>query len=436
MKQFLFVLLSICLCNASFVKEFEKLRFTSQQKTSSDGKIWVLLVAGSNGYYNYRHQADVCHSYQVVHNHGIPDEQIVVMMYDDIAYADENPTQGIIINHPDGKDVYHGVPKDYTMDDVTPKNFLSVLTGNAQAMKNIGSGKVIASGPNDHVFVYFADHGAPGLIAFPSQMLLKDDLNNAIMKMYNNNQYAQMVIYIEACESGSMFDGILKDNINVYATTAANPDESSYACYYDDKRQTYLGDRYSVSWLEDSDKENIESETLSKQYKVVKADTTTSHVMEYGNMTMSGEVVGMFQGEEKSTVAPKQLREIRDDVPSPDVPIHILRHRAMAAKTDEEKQKYKTLLRKEQEIRRRIEWSASTVAEHVSDRSRSLISFTEKKPKLTDMECYKSAIAAFDSHCFDLDKYEYAYRQLYVLGNLCDAGYPTNKILDAIALVC
>jgi legumain len=25
-----------------------------------------------------------------------------------------NPTKGIIINHPNGKDVYKGVPKDYT----------------------------------------------------------------------------------------------------------------------------------------------------------------------------------------------------------------------------------------------------------------------------------------------------------------------------------
>lgn len=24
------------------------------------------------------------------------------------------------------------------------------------------------SGPNDHVFVYFTDHGAPGLLAFPN----------------------------------------------------------------------------------------------------------------------------------------------------------------------------------------------------------------------------------------------------------------------------
>jgi len=40
--------------------------------------------------------------------------------------------------------------------------------------------------------------------------------------MHDNSMYEKMVIYIEACESGSMFEGILKDNINVYATTAAN----------------------------------------------------------------------------------------------------------------------------------------------------------------------------------------------------------------------
>lgn len=41
--------------------------------------------------------------------------------------------------------------------------------------------------------------------------------------------------------------------ISVYATTAANPHESSYACYFDKKRQTYLGDVYSVKWMENSD---------------------------------------------------------------------------------------------------------------------------------------------------------------------------------------
>jgi legumain len=94
---------------------------------------YAVLVAGSNGYYNYRHQADVCHAYQILHKNGIPDSNIVVMMYDDIAqntqyveYIDKlehfiyfyfifrNPTKGVIVNHPAGNDVYQGVPKDYT----------------------------------------------------------------------------------------------------------------------------------------------------------------------------------------------------------------------------------------------------------------------------------------------------------------------------------
>lgn len=83
-----------------------------------NGSIWALLVAGSNEYYNYRHQADICHAYHVLRSHGIPESNIIVMMSDDIANNEENPTKGVIINQPDGSDVYQGVPKDYTGDEV------------------------------------------------------------------------------------------------------------------------------------------------------------------------------------------------------------------------------------------------------------------------------------------------------------------------------
>lgn len=58
-----------------------------------NGTIWALLVAGSNGYYNYRHQADVCHSYHVLRNHGIPAANIITMMYDDIANHEVNSAE-------------------------------------------------------------------------------------------------------------------------------------------------------------------------------------------------------------------------------------------------------------------------------------------------------------------------------------------------------
>jgi legumain len=106
-----------------------------------------------------------------------------------------------------------------------------------------------------------------------------------------------MVIYIEACESGSMLEDLLPNNINIYATTASNAQESSYACYYDAKRNTYLGDVYSVVWMEDSDAEKIDQESLYQQYLVTQAKTNTSHVMQYGDLNLGKtHNVSEFQG--------------------------------------------------------------------------------------------------------------------------------------------
>ncbi|GFY69769.1 legumain [Trichonephila inaurata madagascariensis] len=197
-----------------------------------------------------------------------------------------------------------GVPKDYTGEDVTPKNFMAVLKGDEKTLAGVGIGKVRKSGPSDHVFVYFADHGAPGLIVFPEDELSAKDLNRTINYMYENNMYGKMVIYIEVCKSGSMFENILLNNINVYATTAPNSEESSYACYFDDKRGTYLGNSYSAHWMEDSDQDVLTTETLQKQYKIVKKEITESHAQEFGNMS----IAQLHVSEEK---APRHLWRLR-----------------------------------------------------------------------------------------------------------------------------
>ena len=67
------------------------------------GKTWVMLVAGSNTYGNYRHQSDICHAYRLVtEKGGIPKENVVTFMFNDIANSPSNPFQGNIINHPNG----------------------------------------------------------------------------------------------------------------------------------------------------------------------------------------------------------------------------------------------------------------------------------------------------------------------------------------------
>ncbi|XP_075804590.1 legumain [Microtus pennsylvanicus] len=403
------------------------------------GKHWVVIVAGSNGWYNYRHQADACHAYQIIHRNGIPDEQIIVMMYDDIANSEDNPTPGIVINRPNGTDVYKGVPKDYTGEDVTPENFLAVLRGDAEAVRGKGSGKVLKSGPRDHVFVYFTDHGATGILVFPSDDLHVKDLNKTIRYMYEHKMYQKMVFYIEACESGSMMNH-LPDDINVYATTAANPRESSYACYYDEKRNTYLGDWYSVNWMEDSDVEDLTKETLHKQYHLVKSHTNTSHVMQYGNKSISSMKVMQFQGMKHRASSPISLPPVTrlDLTPSPEVPLAILKRKLLRTNDLKQSQNLIGQIQQLLDARHVIEKSVQKIVSLLAGFGDTAERLLSDRALLTAHDCYQKAVTHFRTHCFNWHSptYEYALRHLYVLANLCEQPYPIDRIKMAMDKVC
>ncbi|XP_047466720.1 legumain [Mugil cephalus] len=404
------------------------------------GKHWVVIVAGSNGWYNYRHQADACHAYQIVHKNGIPDEQIVVMMYDDLAQNEQNPTPGVLINRPNGTDVYKGVPKDYTGEDVTPENFLAVLKGDASGVRG-GSGKVLKSGPKDNVFVYFTDHGAPGILAFPNDDLQVDDLQTTIKYMHDNKKYKRMVFYIEACESGSMMTKLPAD-INVYATTAANAHESSYACYYDEKRETYLGDWYSVNWMEDSDMEDLAKETLQKQFKIVKSHTNTSHVQQFGNKTMAHMKVIAFQGngKDENAAPPMTLPPVADPdlTPSRDVPMAILKRKLMASNDIREARGLLMEINAHLKVREMMADSMHRVVELVTGNKVIAAEVLNERAELSQHQCYKAAVNHYKHNCFNWHKteFEYALRHLYALVNLCERRYSADSIQFAMDSVC
>ncbi|CAN7938800.1 unnamed protein product [Ixodes hexagonus] len=425
------VLLSAEICNASTILDAQEQ--IGQDEDNANVKLWALLVAGSNGWYNYRHQADVCHAYQVLHNHGIPDERIVVMMYDDIAFNEENPTPGVIVNHINGSNVYLGVPIDYSGEEVSPENFLRVLQGK---QVSAGSGKVIASGPKDHVFVYFSDHGAPGLLCFPEANLMATQFSDAVKAMAAENKFSKMVLYVEACESGSMFDGLLPDDINAYATTAANPDESSYACYYDDLRNTYLGDLYSVNWMEDSDREDLHRETLLRQFKIVRAETNTSHVTEYGDIRMGNMKVSAFQGPKRT--APIILpRAPLDLVDSRDVPVAIVR-KTLEKTTDPVvrlflRHKLDDMLRRRSFLRNEVADIAHVLANGDAERTAYLLN---SKLPLKDRACYESVVKYFDFKCFKLSANPYALAYLRPFVNLCEEDFRPGDIRSAMDFVC
>ncbi|KAJ9598420.1 hypothetical protein L9F63_010895 [Diploptera punctata] len=412
------------------------------------GKIWALLVAGSNGFDNYRHQADICHAYQILHRNGIPDENIVVMMYDDIAYAHSNLDPGVIINQPNGPNVYEGVPKDYTGETVNSTNFLKILSGDEKGMEGVGSGRVIKSGPKDHIFVNFVDHGATGLLAFPDlsgQNLYAPELLKTFQQMAaKKTVFKTLVMYVEACESGSMFDGILPTDLNelVSLLSFVKMRQSSYACYYDPELGTYLGDFFSVLWMQDSEKENLVREMIHQQFEIVRTETNTSHVEEYGDLVIGSLHVSEFLGYRPSppeNKRPLPAINMNEVVSSRDVPLGILKMKKHA-RSSEEREHYAFHIQRMTKSRKHLEKIVSQILLMASGYDVNKVEHLKNmnyKLKLEDYDCYKALVSLFSEECFKISENAYALSQLKYFANICgDGDVQMASALIAIKNIC
>ncbi|EOA29690.1 hypothetical protein CARUB_v10016221mg [Capsella rubella] len=422
------------------------------------GKQWAVLVAGSNDYSNYRHQADICHAYQLLRKGGLNDENIIVFMYDDIAFSSENPRPGVIINKPDGEDVYDGVPKDYIKEAVNVRNFYNVLLGNESGVTG-GSGKVLKSGPHDNVFIYYADHGAPGLLAMPTgEEVLATDFNKVLEKMHKLKSYNKMVIYVEACESGSMFEGILKDNLNIYAVTAASSNENSFGTYCPEsyppsasEYETCLGDVFSISWLEDSDLHDMSKETLKQQYQVVRRRTGsdvehTSHVCHFGTEEMLKDYlvsyIGTNPANENLTFTESTSSPISSNyslVNPRDIPLLYLQRKIQKAPMGSpvRKEAQKKLF-DAMNHRKQIDQSIAEIL-RLSLKQTNVLDLlsstrTTGQPLVDDWDCFKTLVKSFKNHCGAT--VDYGLKYTGALANICNIGVDVKQTVSAIEQAC
>jgi glycosylphosphatidylinositol transamidase (GPIT) subunit GPI8 len=310
----------------------------------SNADEYAVLVAGSRGYENYRHQADVCHYYHTLTRRGINASNIIVLMYDDVASDPLNPFPFSLFNQPTvvgdpGLNVRHGCMLDYTGNNVTAANFLSVITGNSAAVMGIGTGRVLTSSENDNVLIYFTDHGGTGVLQFPEGPFLEaPDLLNALDQMRQSRAYHRLILDIEACESGSMVEG-LPSEWGIYSTTASSPTQSSWGTFcapYDMVNGVEIGaclaDSYSFALVSDMD-DMPRSRTLLDQFIVVHNNVTSSNVSQWGDLSWTRLRASLFEG--PTTKPPLLLAQASIDygrrvfeesaVPSRDIPQHTLR---------------------------------------------------------------------------------------------------------------
>ncbi|XVE90774.1 hypothetical protein DITRI_Ditri20bG0104000 [Diplodiscus trichospermus] len=341
------------------------------------------------------------------------------------------------------------------------EQFFSVILGNKTALTG-GSGKVVDSSPDDRIFIYYADHGSPGFLGMPSgEDLIAKDLINVLKKKHEAKSYKSMVFYVEACESESMFEGILPSNFNIYAVTAANPSESSWGTYcpgdypiIPPEFDTCLGDLFSISWMEDSNIHNLRKETLNQQYQMVRRRTSvdnldlSSHVMQYGNMTVEKDFVFSYLGTNPKNdnfapstdnfeVSPNTSNVVSQHDASL---IHFWLKFHKASKDSPKKTEAHKELLGELFQRKHIDKSINEIItilmghENVPKMLKSVQPVG--KPLVDDWNCLKMLFNTFKKYCGTTTRSRYEMKYSGVFANMCNAGVDMKHAIATIIEVC
>ncbi|MBO4611922.1 MAG: ABC transporter substrate-binding protein [Bacteroidaceae bacterium] len=239
-------------------------------------KKWALLVAASNGWKNYRHQADVLQMYQILRQQGYDDDHIVLIMEDDIANNPKNPQPGVIKvrTEEDAPNVYKDVVIDYKTSSLEPEDITHILCGE----KSERLPHVIQGDSDDNVLIFWSGHGSPG------QMIWLDREEGFTTELAQqtfaamNGHYRKLLCLIEACYSGSVmkaaegFPGVL-------AFTAASPTETSKADIYSTDLNVWMSNRFTAT-LQDCITNSPDISMRDLYYRLF-INTVGSHVMVY-----------------------------------------------------------------------------------------------------------------------------------------------------------
>jgi ABC-type branched-subunit amino acid transport system substrate-binding protein len=231
----------------------------------------AVIIAPTNGWVNYRHQADGLTLYTLLRANGVPDSHIILMLYDDIPILPENPIPGNIHHIPGGPNIRLGANEVYTGSQVTAATLKNVLTGT----KTDSTPVVLDSNASTDVFVYIVGHGDPGVIDFWNDNLFTtDDFTNVTNTMSREQKYRQLVFMEDTCFGESIATNMTAPGI-LYLTGSSSV-EPSFAAIYDMNIKQWLSDQFTaeaVSLIQENP--NI---TFQELYNESYTNVTGSHV--------------------------------------------------------------------------------------------------------------------------------------------------------------
>ncbi|SEA61031.1 Peptidase C13 family protein [Xylanibacter ruminicola] len=211
---------------------------------------YAVLVQGSNGWMNYRHEADVLNIYQMLKAGGYDDDHIILVSSDDAANAAENSDRGAVRTDPNGKNLREGAVIDYKNADLTPADIVNILKG----VKTDRTPVVLPADAGQNVLLFWSGHGRSKATSGIDEMAWRDEpagngmtadlLRQTLQQMATQQQFRQMLVCLEPCYSANMGKA-LEGIPGVLAICSAGAYEQSFADSWSNELGVWMCDRFS-----------------------------------------------------------------------------------------------------------------------------------------------------------------------------------------------
>lgn len=262
---------------------------------------YAVLVQGSDGYINYRHQADVLNIYQALRRGGYPDDHIILILDKSIASHRANPEPGVIRTAPDGPDLLSGSTVgsgisaaivDYNSRDLSVQDIADILAGRASSRLPI----VLPQDAGNNVLFYWSGHGRSQSQGGADEFVWRDTrvgqgfTASMLRQTAEQMQFRKLLIAAEPCYGERVIRAV-EGLTGVLAMSGASAAEQSWADHWNNDARIWMCDRFSlnlVNCLTDNPQSNFRDiflycaqHTLGSHAKIVNAAN-------YGNLFTTG----------------------------------------------------------------------------------------------------------------------------------------------------
>lgn len=255
---------------------------------------YALLIATSENWLNYRHQADILSLYKKLKSFGMDDDHIILIIEDNLAENSMNPNPGTLIDF-NGAPIYEDVKVDYKVSELSPEDLLNITTG----QKSDRLPTVIEADSSQNVFVFWSGHGTTDGLTWPNdETFTQQHMKEIIEEMSNAKNFRKMLWMFETCYAGNICRAFTsQEQQGALCIAASNAVETSKAVDFNSDYKTYMTNSFTKNFLHELNQLDINDEfsniPLNDLYYYLVKNTLGSHVSmynsnNYGSLHFSG----------------------------------------------------------------------------------------------------------------------------------------------------